>query len=111
VVYGRLALNLRVCVCRQLVTRFPVEFQALADHLWPLTNTVPVNRHFGSIEELEGTQAERCIALQGRRDLIRQGDAVLLVAAAHRSPAWPADSTGNVRRCWPLTSSRHLDTC
>ena len=42
-----------------------------AEHLWPLTNTVLVNRHFTSIEELEDTQAERCTALQGRPDLIR----------------------------------------
>ncbi|HEV2459883.1 MAG TPA: transposase, partial [Ktedonobacterales bacterium] len=42
-----------------------------AEHLWPFTNTVLVNRHFATIEELEDTQAERCVALQGRRDLIR----------------------------------------
>ena len=28
-----------------------------AEHLWPLTNTVLANRHFASIEDLEGTQA------------------------------------------------------
>jgi hypothetical protein len=39
--------------------------------LWPLTNTVLANRHFSSIEELEDTQAERCVALQARPDLIR----------------------------------------
>ena len=42
-----------------------------AEHLWPLTNTVLVNRHFASIEELEDAQAERCVALQARPDLIR----------------------------------------
>ena len=42
-----------------------------AEHLWPLTNTVLVNRHFANIEALEDTQAERCVALQARRDLIR----------------------------------------
>lgn len=42
-----------------------------AEHLWPLTNTALVNRHFASIEELEDAQAGRCVALQGRRDLIR----------------------------------------
>ncbi len=42
-----------------------------AEHLWPLTNTVLVNRHFASIEELEDAQAERCIALQAHPDLIR----------------------------------------
>jgi hypothetical protein len=42
-----------------------------AEHLWLLTNTVLVNRHFASIEELEDAQAERCVALQERRDLIR----------------------------------------
>jgi transposase len=41
------------------------------EHVWPLTNTVFVNRHFATIEELEDTQAERCVTLQGRRDLIR----------------------------------------
>jgi transposase len=42
-----------------------------AEHLWPLTNTVLVNRHFAGIEALEDAQAERCVALQGRPDLIR----------------------------------------
>lgn len=42
-----------------------------AEHLWSLTNTVLVNRHVASIEELEDAQAERCVALQARPDLIR----------------------------------------
>jgi len=42
-----------------------------AEHLWPMTNTVLVNRHFASIEELEDAQAERCVALQGWPELIR----------------------------------------
>jgi hypothetical protein len=42
-----------------------------AEHLWPLTNMLLTNRHFASIEELEDTQAARCVALQGRPDLIR----------------------------------------
>jgi transposase len=42
-----------------------------AEHLWPLTNSVLVNRHFASIEEFEVTQAERCVALLVHPDLIR----------------------------------------
>jgi transposase len=42
-----------------------------AEHLWPLTNTVLANRHCATIDELEDVQAERCVALQARRDLIR----------------------------------------
>lgn len=42
-----------------------------AEHLWPLTNTVLVNTHFASIEDLEDAQAARCAALQARPDLIR----------------------------------------
>jgi transposase len=42
-----------------------------AEHLWPLTNTALLNRHFASIEELEDAQAERCVALQAHRDLVR----------------------------------------
>jgi transposase len=42
-----------------------------AEHLWLLTNTVLANRHFATIDELEDTQAEHCVALQARRDLIR----------------------------------------
>jgi transposase len=41
-----------------------------AEHLWPLTNSVLVNRPFASIDELEEAQAERCVALQARPDLI-----------------------------------------
>ena len=42
-----------------------------AEHLWPLTNTVLVNRHFASIDALEDAQAARCVALQARPDLVR----------------------------------------
>jgi transposase len=42
-----------------------------AEHLWPLTNTALANRHFATIDELEDAQAERCVALQARPDLVR----------------------------------------
>jgi transposase len=42
-----------------------------SEHLWPLTNSALVNRHFVSIEELEDAQAARCVALQARPDLVR----------------------------------------
>jgi len=42
-----------------------------AEHLWPLSNTVLVNRHFATIDELEDVQAERCVVLQGRPALVR----------------------------------------
>lgn len=53
-----------------------------AEHLWPLTDTVLANRHFASIEELEQAQAERCIALLGRRSHPLD-DLLPLVAPAH----------------------------
>ena len=52
-----------------------------AEHLWPLTNTALANRHFVSIDALEDAQAERCVALQARPDLIRCGRLLPLVAA------------------------------
>jgi transposase len=42
-----------------------------AEHLWPLTNTCLVNRHFASIDALEDAQFARCVELQRRPDLIR----------------------------------------
>jgi transposase len=42
-----------------------------AEHLWPLTNPALLNRHFASIEELEDAQAERYVALQAHRVLVR----------------------------------------
>jgi len=42
-----------------------------AEHLWPLTNTALINRHFATIEDLEDAQFARCAALQRRPDLIR----------------------------------------
>jgi transposase len=51
-----------------------------AEHLWPLTNTALINRHFVDLDELEDPQARRCVALQRRRDLIR---------SATRFPWWP----------------------
>jgi transposase len=42
-----------------------------AEHLWPLTNDVLVNRHFASIEDLEDAQLAHCAALQRTPDRIR----------------------------------------
>ncbi len=42
-----------------------------AEHLWPLTNTCLINRHFATIEELEDVPFARCVARQARPDLIR----------------------------------------
>jgi transposase len=42
-----------------------------AEHLWPLTNSVLVNRHFTTIEELEDAQFAHCADLQCRPDRIR----------------------------------------
>ncbi len=41
-----------------------------AEHLWPLTNDVLVNRHFVSIEELEDAQLAHCAQLQTPPDRI-----------------------------------------
>jgi transposase len=42
-----------------------------AEHVWPLTNAVLVNRHFATIEELEDAHFAHCAALQRQRDRIR----------------------------------------
>jgi transposase len=42
-----------------------------AEHLWPLTNTVLVNRHFATIDDLEEVQLARCAALQQQAALVR----------------------------------------
>jgi transposase len=42
-----------------------------AEHLWPLTNTCLVNRHFATIEELEEVQLARCAALLHQAVLVR----------------------------------------
>jgi hypothetical protein len=42
-----------------------------AEHLWPLTDTVLVNRHLISIAELEERQLQRCLALQEQSALVR----------------------------------------
>lgn len=36
---------------------------ANAEHLWPPTDTVLVNTHVASMEDLEEAQAARCVAL------------------------------------------------
>jgi transposase len=51
-----------------------------AEHLWTISDTALVNRHFASIDELEDAQAERCVALQARTDLAR---------SATLFPWWP----------------------
>jgi len=66
--------SLRLCVPEHVhllfLPAYSPELQP-AEHLWPLTNTVLANRHFATIDELEDAQAERCVVLQARRDLIR----------------------------------------
>jgi transposase len=42
-----------------------------AEHLWRLTDTALANRHFATLEDLEAAQAQRCVALHARRDLVR----------------------------------------
>lgn len=42
-----------------------------AEHLWPLTNTCLVNRHFATIDELEDVQFARCLELQRQPERIR----------------------------------------
>jgi transposase len=42
-----------------------------AEHLWPLTNTVLVNRHFENIDELEDAQLAHCASLQRQPERIR----------------------------------------
>ena len=39
--------------------------------LWLLSNTVLVNRHFATIDELEDIQAERCVGLRSSPDIVR----------------------------------------
>src|SRR5215472_17316985 len=42
-----------------------------AEHLWVLSDTALVHRHFATLDELEDAQAARCVALLDRRDLVR----------------------------------------
>jgi hypothetical protein len=42
-----------------------------AEHLWPLTTAVLVNRHFATIDDLEEVQLACCAALQQQPALIR----------------------------------------
>ena len=42
-----------------------------AEHLWPLTNSVLVNRHFETLEDLEEAQCTRCAELQRHPEQIR----------------------------------------
>jgi transposase len=42
-----------------------------AEHVWPLTNTCQINRHFASIEEVADVQFAHCADLQWQRERIR----------------------------------------
>jgi transposase len=42
-----------------------------AEHVWPLTNSVLVNRHFETIDDLDGVPFARCAELQHHPDQIR----------------------------------------
>jgi len=54
-----------------LEPQLPVDELQPVEHLWALTNTALANRHFATIDDLEDAQAERCVDLQARPDLIR----------------------------------------
>jgi DDE superfamily endonuclease len=41
-----------------------------AERLWPLTNEAMANRHFRDLEELQTVQAQRCLELQARPEMI-----------------------------------------
>lgn len=81
--HARLKLRVPEHVHLLFLPAFSPELQP-AEHLWPLTNTVLVNQHFASIEDLEEAQLARCAALQRRPDLICRSDAVPLVAQTHQ---------------------------
>lgn len=42
-----------------------------AEHLWAFVDEPLVNRYFDTIEELDKAVGERCVALMGQRDAIR----------------------------------------
>jgi len=42
-----------------------------AECLWPLTNEALANRHFRDLDERQAVQAQRCLTLQARPDVIR----------------------------------------
>jgi transposase len=42
-----------------------------AECLWPLTNEALANRHFRDLDALEEVQAQRCLTLQARPEVIR----------------------------------------
>jgi transposase len=42
-----------------------------AEHLWPLTNSALINRHFAPIDDLEEVQLARCAELQQQPAIIR----------------------------------------
>jgi transposase len=42
-----------------------------AEHLWVLSKTALVNRHFATLDDLEDAQMARCAALRERRDRVR----------------------------------------
>lgn len=54
-----------------------------AEHVWPLTNTCLINRHFFSIEELEEVQFARCADLQRQPDRVQSATLFAMVAQAH----------------------------
>jgi hypothetical protein len=70
------------------------------EHLWPLSDTPLVNRHFRDLDELEEVQFARCAVLQIQRDRIR---------SATLFPWWPQrirKRQGPRRtKCDPLLSS------
>jgi transposase len=68
--HTRLKLRVPEHVHLLLLPPYSPELQP-AEQLWPLTNSVLVNRHVATIEELEDVQFARCAELQRHPELIR----------------------------------------
>jgi hypothetical protein len=72
---GPAGIPVSVCRCHRLVhllflPPYSPELQP-AEHLWSLTNTVLINQHFATMDELEEVQLARCATLQQQPALIR----------------------------------------
>jgi hypothetical protein len=68
-----------------------------AEHLWPLTNAPPINRHFASTKELEEAQLAHCAALQRQPERIRS--TTLFHWWPQRRPLHPVVRPPSFRSC------------
>jgi hypothetical protein len=102
------SLKLLAGIHLHLLPPYSPELQP-AERLWPLTNEALANRHFRDLDELQTVQAQRCLALQARPEMIEGHTSFhALVRRVSQAVGMLADLIEHHRLDLPSTPNLHI---